>query len=190
MEQSVDVGGALLRFVHCGHVAVARGGACSVSRAEPARACSPGADRDQQAAEPLPLRGRATVSALEPRDRWSCSKAAMRADRGRALLIGPFSTVSRETLASVAERNCYAGGSVSHGLIGSPTYRYRRPSLLIATSGAVMCCWTIPLGHRRVCASPAITDLFPHRSIPRSAMAAEVNTKACEAGVEGLRTAP
>ncbi len=78
---------------------------------------------------------------------------------GRALLIGPFSTVSRETLASVAERNCYAGGSVSHGLIGSPPYRYRRPALLIATSGAVLCCSAIPLRHRRVCASPAITDL-------------------------------
>jgi hypothetical protein len=108
---------------------------------------------------------------------------------GRALLIRPFSTVSRETLVSVAERNCYAGGSVSHGLIGSPPYRYRRPALLIATTGG-------PVLQRHTASSSTCVRFsgnhgpFPHRSIPRSAMAAEVNTKACEAGVEGLRTAP
>jgi hypothetical protein len=132
-------------------------GACSVSSAEAARACSPARIRDQEAAEPLPLRGRATVSALEPRDRWSCSKAAMRADRTSA----PDRTIFRRLTgdARIGGAECYAGGSVSYGLIGSPPCRYRRLTLLIAISGAVLCCSAIPLRHRRVCASPAITDL-------------------------------
>ena len=72
--------------------------------------CSPGADRDQQAAEPLSLRGRATVVGAEtarPRVRLKGSNASRRTSGPDRTVL---SMVSRETLASVAERNCYAGG--------------------------------------------------------------------------------
>ena len=114
--------------------------------------------RDQQATEPLPLRGRATI---------------VGAGTARPLVLLKGSNASRRT--SAPDRTIFDGLTGDARIGGRAESLCRRfgeprvdrlaalpvstPGLVIAISGAVLCCSAMPLRHRRVCASPAITDL-------------------------------